>query len=224
VAARLFGRRAEGTVLALLAQDLEGAPRSPAIFSAQARLHQGTPPASHPSAELEETSPEGESGVPGHTPLPVPLTSLLGREREVAVVAALLRQPSVRLVTLTGTGGVGKARLALHVAAAISDTFADGICFVSLAPISDAGQVMPAIAKALDLWEALDRPVLDHVHDRKGAGSRCIRAYAAEVRHKFERLTRPHTDIPRTEGRLGEGSVGRVRVLCLLGTHRCGWV
>jgi predicted ATPase/DNA-binding CsgD family transcriptional regulator len=89
----------------------------------------------------------------------------LGREREVAAVAALLQQPSVRLVTLTGTGGVGKTRLALHVAAAVGDTFADGICFVPLASISHPGQVMPAIAKALGLWEALDRPVLDHVRE-----------------------------------------------------------
>src|SRR5216683_227267 len=141
------------------------APRLPAVSSALARLRRGPTPSFQGTAEPEETAPQGESGAPGRSPLPLPMTSFFGREREVAAVAALLGQTSVRLVTLTGTGGVGKTRLALHVAAEGGDTFADGVCFVSLAPISDPGQVMPAIAKALGLWEALDRPLLDHVRD-----------------------------------------------------------
>jgi hypothetical protein len=73
--------------------------------------------------------------------LPAPLTSLIGREHEVAVACALLRRPEVRLVSLTGTGGVGKTRLALEVATELLHDFANGICFVSLAPISDANLV-----------------------------------------------------------------------------------
>src|SRR5712692_4684996 len=165
VAARLFDMRGGETGLAVQAQDLEAVPRSPAVSSAQVSLRRGTTPSFHKPAEPQETAPQGESVQPGRAKLPVPLTSFFGREREVAAVAALLRQTSVRLVTLTGTGGVGKTRLALHVAAEGGDTFADGVCFVSLAPISDPGQVMPAIAKALGLWEALDRPLLDHVRD-----------------------------------------------------------
>jgi predicted ATPase/DNA-binding CsgD family transcriptional regulator len=165
VAARLFGMRGGETLLAVQAQDLEAVPRPPAASSAQARLRRGPNPSFHKPAEPQETASEGESGAPWRSTLPVPLTSLFGREREVAAVAALLRHTSVRLVTLTGTGGVGKTRLALHVAAEGGDTFADGVCFVSLAPISDPGQVMPAIAKALGLWEALDRPLLDQVRD-----------------------------------------------------------
>ncbi len=165
VAARLFGMRVGETALAVQAQDLEAVPGLLAVSSAQALLRRGTTPSFQGPAELEETPPEGESGAPGRSTLPVPLTSFFGREREVAAVAALLRQTSVRLVTLTGTGGVGKTRLALHLAAEGGDTFADGVCFVSIAPVSDSEQVMPAIAKALGLWEALDRPLLDHVRD-----------------------------------------------------------
>ena len=102
---------------------------------------------------------------PWHSTLPMPLTPLFGREHEISALATLLRHTSVRLVTLTGTGGVGKTRLALSGAKAVADTFADGICFVPLAPISDPEQVMPAIAKALGLWEALDHPHADHVRD-----------------------------------------------------------
>src|SRR6266581_3550077 len=165
VAARLFGRRVGETVLAVQAQNLEVAPRPPAVSSAQARLRTDTNPSFHKPVEPLETPPERESGAPGRATLPVPLTSFLGREREVAAVAALLRQTSVRLVTLIGTGGVGKTRLALQVAAEGGDTFADGVCFVPLAPVSDPEQVLPAIAKSLGLWEALDRPLLDHVRD-----------------------------------------------------------
>ncbi len=165
VAARLFGMHVGETVLAVQAQDLEVAPRPPAVSSAQARLRTDTNPSFHKPVEPLETPPERESGAPGRATLPVPLTSFLGREREVAAVAALLRQTSVRLVTLIGTGGVGKTRLALQVAAEGGDTFADGVCFVPLAPVSDPEHVLPAIAKSLGLWEALDRPLLDHVRD-----------------------------------------------------------
>jgi predicted ATPase/DNA-binding CsgD family transcriptional regulator len=165
VAARLFGTRVGETGIAGQAQDPEAALRPPAASSAPAGLRRGTIPSFQGHARLEEIPPEEESEAPGRAPLPVPLTSFFGREREVAALAALLRQPSVRLVTLTGPGGVGKTRLGLHVAAEGSDTFADGVCFVPLDPVSDPAQVMPAIAKALGLWEALDRPLLDHVRD-----------------------------------------------------------
>ena len=85
--------------------------------------------------------------------LPVPLTSLVGREQEVAVVQNLLHQENVRLVTLTGPGGTGKTRLGLQVAAQLSDLFPDGVYFVNLAPINDPEFVVPTIAQTLGIRE-----------------------------------------------------------------------
>jgi len=91
--------------------------------------------------------------------LPQPLTSFVGREREVARIGDLLRRPGVRLVTLTGPGGVGKTRLAIRVAEDVAAEFPDGVWFVPLAPIRDAAFVPSAIAERLGLREASgDRP------------------------------------------------------------------
>ncbi|TMD36850.1 MAG: hypothetical protein E6J04_04265, partial [Chloroflexi bacterium] len=62
------------------------------------------------------------------------LTPLIGREQEVAAVCAELAHPTVRLLTLLGAGGIGKTRLSLQVATQMRDQFADGVCFVPLAP------------------------------------------------------------------------------------------
>ena len=83
--------------------------------------------------------------------LPVPLTPLIGRAREVAAVCSALEQPSVRVLTLTGPGGIGKTRLALQVAAELEPTFADGVVFVDLAPIRDPALVLTTIANVLGI-------------------------------------------------------------------------
>lgn len=95
--------------------------------------------------------------------LPVQLTSFIGREQEISAVCALLRRREVRLLTLTGTGGIGKTRLSLQVATDLRDDFADGVCFVPLAPINEPGLVMPTIAQTLGLREAEDLPLFDHL-------------------------------------------------------------
>jgi predicted ATPase/class 3 adenylate cyclase/DNA-binding CsgD family transcriptional regulator len=95
--------------------------------------------------------------------LPVQPTPLIGREREVAAVQQQLLREDVRLLTLTGPGGSGKTRMALHVAAELSDHFTDGISFVNLAPISDAELVVPTIAQTLGVKESSTRSMVEQL-------------------------------------------------------------
>jgi len=83
--------------------------------------------------------------------LPAPATPLVGREREAEAASELVLGEGVRLVTLTGPGGVGKSRLALEVAGRLGPGFADGVRFVDLAPVQRADLVAAAIAAALGL-------------------------------------------------------------------------
>jgi predicted ATPase/DNA-binding SARP family transcriptional activator/tetratricopeptide (TPR) repeat protein len=81
---------------------------------------------------------------------PAQTTPLIGRETEVAELGALLENPAHRLITIVGTGGIGKTRLALAAAAELADVFADGAAFVPLQAISSAAFVASAILSALD--------------------------------------------------------------------------
>jgi predicted ATPase/transcriptional regulator with XRE-family HTH domain len=108
---------------------------------------------------------------PGPRGLPIPLTSFIGRKRELERLQCMLGRrgqqigappsPEPRLLTLTGAPGAGKTRLAIEAAAALIDAFAEGVCFVDLAPLRDASLVVASIAQALDLRETGGRPLRD---------------------------------------------------------------
>src|SRR5262245_42476614 len=89
--------------------------------------------------------------------LPVQLTSFVGREHEVGEVGRLTE--TARLVTLTGTGGVGKTRLALEAAAAALPAYPDGVWLVELAPLSDPALVPSALAVVLGVREQPGDPL-----------------------------------------------------------------
>jgi predicted ATPase/class 3 adenylate cyclase len=104
------------------------------------------------------------------TNLPAPLTSFVGRHGDLAEACRLLRE-QVRLLTLTGPGGIGKTRLALQVAAELAEAFPDGVFFVALAPVSDPGLVVSTIAQTLAVREAAGRSLLEsliwHISGRR---------------------------------------------------------
>ncbi|HLZ56132.1 MAG TPA: protein kinase [Ktedonosporobacter sp.] len=97
--------------------------------------------------------------------MPVQPTLLIGREQEVAAVRHLLLTEEVRLVTLTGPGGVGKTRLGLQVATECAGSFADGVFFVNLASVSDPNLVVPTIAQTLGIQEVVGQPLPERLKE-----------------------------------------------------------
>ena len=91
--------------------------------------------------------------------LPVQLTSFIGREKEIAAVKSLMAEH--RLITLTGSGGTGKTRLSLQIAATLPDSFSGGIWFVELAPLSDPALIPQTVLTVLGLREESGRPAIE---------------------------------------------------------------
>jgi predicted ATPase/DNA-binding CsgD family transcriptional regulator len=128
-----------------------------------------------PPSEYRELLPPRSLSTPftaGHgAELPIPLTPLIGRDQELDNVCALLRTRAVRLLTLTGPGGVGKTRLAIAAASAVYEDFPDGVAFVNLAPIVNAERVLDSVAAALGLRDmgtvSLKNRLIDVLADRR---------------------------------------------------------
>lgn len=118
--------------------------------------------------EMAEVEPVGDaSAAEPARHLPASLTRIIGRSESVAAISDQLARR--RFVTVTGPGGIGKTTVALAVAGHLSDTYADGACFVELASLTDAGLIPGALASVLGLPTLGDQP---------------LAALAADLRHK----------------------------------------
>jgi predicted ATPase/serine/threonine protein kinase len=101
--------------------------------------------------------------------LPVQRTAFIGREPEADALRQLLGRDDVRLVTLTGPGGIGKSRLALQVVGEIAGQFPGGVCFVALSAVSEPGLIASAIAQAMGLRETDNQPPLEKLKEYLGS-------------------------------------------------------
>jgi len=132
------------TLTRLLARELNSEP-SGATRALMAQVHQAVTPPRTPAALSATQTP-----LLRVMPLPIPLTTFYGREIFVQEIGALLNDPAIRLVTLLGTGGVGKTRLAVELARGVETRSVDpAVAFVSLADIAEPRMVVESIAAAL---------------------------------------------------------------------------
>jgi predicted ATPase/transcriptional regulator with XRE-family HTH domain len=185
------GKRRPSRQIALLLAAYFGVPEDEhEAFVTFARAHIPTPGISSPTSptsltakpgDLTDLTTEAQTNSSQNAPwravhlsksnLPLVLTTLIGREHELDELCTRLRQPKVRLLTLTGSPGTGKTRLSIEVAASLLGDFEDGVYLVELAPLSDPAMVIPSIARTLDLREtgaqSIEETLLAHIKDKR---------------------------------------------------------
>jgi len=137
------------------------------------------------AALREHLSGKSEALGPRPSSLPVPRTRFVGREKERAALRALLERPEVRVVSLTGFGGIGKTRLALQVAEDMTALFPAGISFVPLESARDAEQMVAAICRAIGVRETAGQTLRDSLKEQLAAGGRSPRLLVLD---NFEQL------------------------------------
>ncbi|MDQ4076149.1 MAG: NB-ARC domain-containing protein, partial [Chloroflexota bacterium] len=145
----------------LLQEELGVAPASETVALHEAIVQGKLGAATSGGVATTGTVPD-VSASPRHN-IPAAITPLIGREEELRTLEEFLTNSDVRLVTITGAGGIGKTRLALQIAANLLDEFRDGIFFVNLAPLRDTELVIPTIAQTLNVREEGGQPLIERL-------------------------------------------------------------
>lgn len=136
-----------------------------------------------PAASTKDTFWRASTEFP-LSKLPAPLTSLIGRERELARLCEYLSDPGTRLITLIGPPGIGKTRLSVEVARAVLAEFPEGIFFVSLVPLEDPNLVAPTIIQMLGFVEIRSQPPLERL--KNSIGNKQMLLVLDNVEHLIE--------------------------------------
>jgi predicted ATPase len=134
--------------------------------------------------EIRQEAPWHTSVEPPASNLPARLTSLIGREKEIAAVDEYLRKIDIRLVTLIGPPGIGKTRLSIEAAREAFSAFPGGVFFIALAPLEDPNLIAPTIGQALGLVEATDPSPLRRLE--KSIGAKKLLLVLDNVEHLVE--------------------------------------
>ncbi|HEX6797776.1 MAG TPA: tetratricopeptide repeat protein [Ktedonobacterales bacterium] len=160
-------RTPQRATVEMLSAALALPPTDAAAFMEAARRVRRSDGVSSAADGVESIAP----GLSSSGSLPVPLTTLIGRDHDEDALLDLLAHPTTRLLTLTGPAGVGKTRLAVHLAATLQREQGQDVAFVGLIPVQEPDRVLAAIAQALDLRAGGARPLRDSLahalRDRK---------------------------------------------------------